>query len=456
MGSRDYQVPESFVIAMGKTIKGLSKLSNKQRVRLSYFIWTAGLNRRRHKKDDSFMSIGYVELNAAFGRDGFNQINSALKIFEVTKQWWHSRGLTKGYKLTEPVEQAKDKYLKSKRPKITRMMAFDGQAVRTLPEAIAAKDLDDVTATAWKEAKPFNNIPVDLEAMRHMYEHLSQMVGKKTGDLFHDDAEVDYILYRVEILGQLIRLANTDVAGIGHISHRYAQGRTGRLYARGISLQTAPKTIRHAALHGLYDYDIENCHYAIITQLASRYGLTCKFINDYIARKDEVRKQLSNELGISISQVKMCLLAIMYGARMVVRKGNAITDEIGEQKAKLLFKHELFIDIYADTLNGRKLILDKWKKSRKTLTNDMGKRIRLNEPAEKRLAHLIQGIEAKALMSAIKLYPDDIVLLMHDGFVSKRSLDVTLMKRHMYEDTGYRLELSTKVIVVPDDLDINR
>lgn len=455
MGARDYQVPESFIKALSRAIKGFSKLSDKHRVRLAYFIWTAGLNRKQHKKESEFMSIGYVELDNAFGRGGFKAINEKLNVFEVTKQWWQSKGLTKGYKLTEPVQQAKDKYLRSKRPVMSRMIAMDGRVVRKLQKSVASKDLDEATATAWRDAKPFNNIPVDLTAMRHMYEHLAQMVGKKTGDLFHD-AEVDDIEYRVEILGQLIRLANTDVAGHGYINHRYAEGRTGRLYARNISLQTAPRTIRHAALHGLYDYDVENCHYAIFSQLAGRFGFECEAVNRYLTRKHEIRQQLAYEVGISIKQVKMCLLALMFGARVDVREGSAITDEIGAQKAHSLFNHDLFIAIRFDIAKGRSLILDKWKKSRGTLTNDMGKRIKLTEPPEKRLAHIIQGVEAKALKAAISIYPDDIVLLMHDGFVSKRSLDVQLIERAIYEQTGYKLILSWQVIVVPDDLDFNR
>lgn len=454
-------MPESFIRSMARAVKGFSTLPDKHQARLAYFIWTAGLNRRQHKKADDFMSIGYLELSHAFGRGGFKQINDQLNVFDVTKQWWHSKGLTKGYKLTESVQKAKDKYLKSKRPAISRMIDLDGKAVKNLQRAIAAKDIDEVTATAWRDAKPFNNIPVDLMAMRSMYEYLAQMESKKTGDLFHD-AEIEDIDYRVELLGQLIRLAHTDVAGKGFISHRYAEGRTGRLFARGISLQTAPRTIRNAALHGLYDYDIENCHFAIFSQLSARFGFQCEAINHYLVRKKEIRQQLAAEVGISISQVKMCLLALMFGARVVVRDGVAITDEIGSRKAGILFKSERFITIQQDIVFGRKLILDGWAKSRNTISNDMGKRIKLKkqdgkpEASEKLLAHIIQGVEAKALKAAIDVYPDEIVLLMHDGFVAKRSLDVQLIENEIYDKTGYRLELSKQVIVISDDLDFSR
>jgi hypothetical protein len=85
----------------------------------------------------------------------------------------------------------------------------------------------------------------------------------------------------------------------------------------------------------------------------------------------------------------------------------------------------------------------------------MGKSIGLKEPAEDRLAHLIQGVEAQALRAIVELYPDEVVLLMHDGFVATRSLDVPLMERRMFDATGYRLTISSGVIHIPANLEFS-
>jgi hypothetical protein len=460
MGDRDYQVPESFIKAMSRNVKGFSRLSDKHQVRMAYYIWIAGLNRRQHKMFDGAMSIGYRELEKAFGRGRFKEINNRLQIFEVDDQWWYSKGATKAYRLSESVQEAKDKYLASKRQTTSRMMSVDGKSVTTLQRAIAAKDFDNVTKTAWKNAKVWNNVPVNLEAMKDMQDHLYQMRSKKEGDLFLD-TDVEDVNYRIENVGQLMRLAQTDVAGRGFIAHGYAEGRTGRLYAKGVSLQTAPKTIRHTALQGLYDYDIENCHYSIFAQLSARYGRECPAINHYLTHKEEIREKLAQEVDIHPKQVKMALLALMFGARATVRHGNAITDALGVHKARALFDNKTFRHIQADLFEGRKLILDKWPKSRNTIKNDMGKTTRFKHKGGKRekpenlLAHIIQGVEAKALMAAVDLYPEDIVLLMHDGFVSKRKLDIPLIERVVYKATGYRLEFTGQVIVVSADLDFN-
>ena len=454
MGTRDYSVPESFIQTLEKGVKGFKALSTKHKARMAFYVWESGTNKSKHKKEEGYMSIGYMDLEKSFGRAGFKAINDALNIFDVTANWSQLKNLTKGYKLTEQVQKVKDKYIADARPKITRLITLDGQVMRSLPNAIASKDFDDVTATAWKEAKPFNKIPVDLLKMKELQAHLERMPNKKTGDLFHD-ADIGDVTYRIEIIGQLVRLAHTDVAGRGFIAHRYAEGRTGRLYARGISLQTAPRIIRKAALHGLYDYDIENCHYSIFYQLAARYNFECEGIKHYLGHKNEVRKAIAQSVGITIEQAKMCLLALMFGARLNDWKSNAIAQEIGS-RASVLFSNAHFKAIADDVINGRKVILDRWEKRRKTLLNDMHKAVGLKEPANVRLAHIIQGIEAKALRASIRLYPDDVVLLMHDGFVSKRALDVQLIEKAIYDETGMRLQVAGGIIALPADLDFSK
>ena len=64
------------------------------------------------------------------------------------------------------------------------------------------------------------------------------------------------------------------------------------------------------------------------------------------------------------------------------------------------------------------------------------------------LAHLLQGVEAKALEAAYSLYPEKIVLLQHDGFTSTKPLDTKRIEAAMLEATGYLLKVEQKVIQV--------
>jgi hypothetical protein len=69
----------------------------------------------------------------------------------------------------------------------------------------------------------------------------------------------------------------------------------------------------------------------------------------------------------------------------------------------------------------------------------------------KMLAHLIQGVEAKALKTVIDLYPNDIVLLQHDGFAATKKLDSKVIMDAVKEATGYQMDLeSSRIQIDPD------
>jgi hypothetical protein len=71
------------------------------------------------------------------------------------------------------------------------------------------------------------------------------------------------------------------------------------------------------------------------------------------------------------------------------------------------------------------------------------------------MAHLIQGVEAFMLRTALRLYPDDIILLVHDGFVSTRQLDRERIKKAIKGTVGYDMDLSEEQISMPSDYDMD-
>lgn len=471
MGSKSDYVPESFIKALRRGIQGFKEWTDKQQWHMAKLIWEEGLKRREHRRREGYISIGHRELERGFGRGGFKAMNAATACFEVSPNWhWRDgrpkkQNATKGYRLMPLVRELKEKYLKPRKEAIERLIYLDGKdefrPLKSVPHPIAAKEDDDdlgVTASAWRQAKPFNQVPVDLDLLRELYEHLTRML--KPENLAQDDlflrGEAEDISRRIEWVAQLIRLANTDIAGRGFIIHRYAECKTGRLYASGVSLQTAPRIIRKAALHGLYDYDIENCHYSIFEQLASKYGYQAQAVRHYLTHKNETREGIASRVGIKVEQAKMALLALMFGAKTTERPENAIPREIGPDKARVLYQDRDFAAIAKDVQRGRDVILKAWPKRRTTLLNDIGKPVSLKAKPEIRMAHIIQGIEAMAIRSAIGLYPDEIVLLMHDGFVTTRPIDARAVERRIFDETGYRLELAGGVIELPADLEFSK
>jgi len=101
------------------------------------------------------------------------------------------------------------------------------------------------------------------------------------------------------------------------------------------------------------------------------------------------------------------------------------------------------------------VILDNWPvNNRNYLTNDCKKGISIKEDKNKRMAHLIQGVEAFLLRTALRLYPDDIILLLHDGFVSTRQLDKEWIEKEVKDITEYDMELSESQLSVSYDYDM--
>lgn len=75
MGIRDYSIAENFITALKKGVKGFKNISSKNQAQLAYYIWESKSRKYRHKKHESYMSIGYMELEQGFGRGKFTTLN---------------------------------------------------------------------------------------------------------------------------------------------------------------------------------------------------------------------------------------------------------------------------------------------------------------------------------------------------------------------------------------------
>jgi len=442
LGLRDDVIPEGILKALQRGVKGFKREDRRIQARLAWMVWRSDSKRRSHREHEDSFSIGYKELEQYFGRNKFiSGINERLKIFQITPNWSAEKHVTRAYKLTNPVKQIMGRYLRPRKQNTERMIGLDGRALRRLRKPIAAKDNKDnkgVTIQVWRGVELPNKIPVDLNGLRRLYAQLKRDRSAQQMDLF-SDADPDDLTAVLQYLAKLIKLANTDIAGPGFVPHRYREASTGRLYAIGESLQTIPREIRKAALHGLYEWDFSNCHFAIFDQMAARYGYKCREIQYYLRNKTQVRQEIAERAQIRIEESKQALIALMYGAKINLWFGRAIIKMV-KDRAPQLFEDKQFKAIASDIIGGRRAILSGWhRKTRTGLINDLGKRVALKAKPEIRLAHLIQGIEAKALRGVCNLYR--VELPMHDGFVTKDRVDKQKVERMVDNTTGYHLKL---------------
>ncbi len=302
-------------------------------------------------------------------------------------------------------------------------VCIDGshRVMHTPPKAVASKDMKGFTASKWKNTKFSPTVKIDIQLVKLLRQYLktTKKAIQSPGwncDIFYCEEMIKDIDYCLDVIGKVIKESKTTLAGDGYMIHHYIKSDAGRLYARRLNLQTTPRAIKQAALHGLWEYDFENCHYAIVQQLAANVGMNTPAIDNYLTRKKAIRQLVASEVGIKEWQAKKLLIAVIYRLRPSVHKFSKAVELVGVTKARGLYKHPVFEALMDEVSDIRKVILLNWDdQGRGTYRNAMGKRIRKsdNTPSEI-LAHLIQGIEAKMLRVAIKLYEQDIVLLQHE------------------------------------------
>lgn len=454
MGIRDDGIPLAFVRMLRKHSPALKQERVEVQQAIAYLVWVSPSYSREHKELEGYMSITYQELDSHFGRGEFKALNERLGIFSVTPNWWSEQSATKGYKLKTDLKEAVAKYLAGWRRRSkgsNALVGMDGKQLHAIPQAVACKDMKGITAKAWNRAAVKNLVPVDMPRLIQYYKALERMLDDPQADIFYS-RNMKTVQYNLDIIGRLMELAK-DHEGQRCVTQRYIEVESGRLYGKNINLQTVPKEVKQVALHGLWEYDFSNCHYSILHQLAAQNGIECLTVGHYLQNKKQVRSQIVDEVGIAEGDAKTCLIALIYGARFSTYYKAAIPKVVGKKAADKLYLHPLFVALHDDVTKAREGIISQWPRSRLRLQNAYGKWISEKDKDESQiLAHLLQGIEAKMLEAVRKLYPNEILLLQHDGFASSVRLDMNKMVLAVEEATGYRMKILEDRISLAADL----
>lgn len=466
MGIRDSGTPQSFTRVLLQVRPELRKEPIAVRQAFARLLYVRAHKNRRHKGVDDGMSISYQELAQRFGKGQFTALNKRLQILDVSPNWWKERGWTKAYTAEPDIEQALSEYELNWRGKARKdgqvMVGLDGKRIIAVQDAVASKDTHGVTARAWNRPAVTNEVPVDRVRLQAYAKSLEVNIEGPIRDLFAE--EIPWLKYRLKKANRIMDVSRLK-DGAWVAKQHYVESQSGRLYGQGDNLATVPTEVKQVALHGLYEYDIENCHFAILHQLAARHGLKCDAITHYLDNKAEVRRQIAAAIGVDVDKAKPCLIMLIYGAKESHRNPekykDAIPKEVGLEAALKLYQHPLFKALKVDVAGATKQIAREWPLRRKSFVNDYGKglqkdgrkatahRAALPKPSPAQiLAHLLQGIEAKMLEAVRQIYPKEILLLQHDGFASSVKLDTGKMKQAILTATGYKMAIEEKRIAL--------
>jgi len=227
---------------------------------------------------------------------------------------------------------------------------------------------------------------------------------------------------------------------------------TGRIIYKSPSLQNTRKVIRDCYLAGFFDVDIQAAHTTFAHHAAQSEGIDVPNLKHYIAHKNAVRRTIAEKTGITIDTVKQAILAVSYGARVAIREGSAIYDMIREESShaaelcQALFDNELFSGIAADLRKTQTAVIRQYLKPGKKgyCKNAIGKPIIASERKATLAAHALQGLEAKFLHIAYGQIGTDILLMMHDGIVTRHPIKLEPLQAEFEAETGIKITLEQR------------
>jgi len=431
--------PEKHLAHLRANIPKLEELPHEKQARLSYMAWVGGSSKQfRHKKHPDAFFLPSRLRDQWFGRGRFPQINKQLGLFKVGSGYSKTEATTKPYLVTKKAQAIVGDYLESVTETSTDLITATGRYIKKPPKNGAIYCRDNKGSVAKKRFEMRWAIPVNVPNIANYLAHLEAPDDLFLETLTHLEEEPrKWLGMQIRALQRIIKLQRNTVTPFETIPLVYVETPAGRLQGQAFHLQNLPREVRNAALAGCWDYDIENCHFTIFAQLAQQHGYECQAVTQYMRHKALTRKAIAREVGITPGQVKTCLLALLYGAVRSESWRAAIPNEIGRRCARKLYRNTWFQTLHEEVRTGRAVILKAQYVFRDRIKNTLGKCTSAKEKPEKRLAHLLQGIEADMLNVVGELHGESLVLLMHDGFVSDKRLDVAGMEHAILKETGF-------------------
>lgn len=456
-------IDQNFTNFLKKNVQGFNEMKAEHQQNLVQLLMTnSTTDRFEHRDDPKGFYMPAEKMDKMFGRSSFNEVMNGLTPILLYRTGDYSAELKKtyAYRITEEAFKLIDGYLTSHNS--LGCLLFKQKAKKTVRKvpmnAIQSRDKNENKVKTTFDIKADQRVDVDtLKQLQHELEQEIPLMRReklkssnKTGSTPTDDKATDKSLDKAKrMLSQvryIIQFANNNVVP-GSLIQQYTEAKSGRLYGEGVHhLQNAMKRVRNAALSGLYDYDIENCHFALLDQMAHNGGYECSTIRYYLKNKRQVREEIANDIGISVDKAKTCLIAMLYGSVNLKWHGASIPQEIGLDKASELDHHSDFKGLKNDVKHASKAVVASARKHQGLYMNAMGKGISTTKTESKVLGHLLQGMEAKILNIVGEIHSENIVLLQHDGWVTKKPIDRKTTENKIYEATCMRISLSEDVI----------
>lgn len=341
------------------------------------------------------ISVTFMERYLGCDRKTFKRLNNKYGLFHVEETW--SQGAARKMQYTEKtLALLQDFYTEGKPKLLMQSKETRGKIV----DSVARMRPKNIIKVG--KLMIYNVIPVDMAALKHYIDHAD---GRK-------------LVFACQIYG----FANTEQFGWGMYPQEFHRSDNGRVTGVTNSLQNVDRDIREAALNGYYDYDVSNCHFAILEQVGDY-----PTIRDYVENTKQRRNQIAKDIGADYEDVKRCLLAMLYGANRGKNEYKcAIAGYLGRDKVDMFWDHPYVVDLYAECKAAARKLLG------------------VDKIDFKQLSYELTTIESKILEDVTE--GTIIHVPYFDGWVSDLPYDCRELERLIEERHGIRTTIKCRKI----------
>ncbi len=229
-------------------------------------------------------------------------------------------------------------------------------------------------------------------------------------------------------------------------------------------IQNIQRAIRKQAFAGWWDYDIESCAPTLIYQFAKLgyeavhgNGSTDPFpaVSRLIHDKVTVRAHLAKLLGLDLQGAKEILAALLFRASLAPSPNARVFSALGgdEVRFQTLIHDEFVIQLRTDVKSmwgyarhqqlKEKELAGIWTRSRKVKKASQV-RMKLYLSLERRVMDAMLAEFTSTNLS---------VVLIHDGFMSRKRLDVIGLEKAVLDKTGFVIRVSEAELGKTDELE---
>jgi len=242
--------------------------------------------------------------------------------------------------------------------------------------------------------------------------------------------------------------------GVGILPIQGRETTSGRITYSGVNPQNCRKVIRHLMLNGMdyWEYDISNAHPTFLHNFILLNNQSLDLGDDDILRPvilgyynndpERMRKDMLHRHGISPKQAKGLLLSKAYGAPMNSYYKCSARQIIGSKSRTEGVLNDNWIQSYNRVMKkAQDLAVDSLEESanHQQLINVVGKsRWKSDASKRQKVAHALQGYEALYLKTAYDLFAGQVSLYMHDGIITRGSIDMDEVKKEFRRRSGFR------------------